>query len=72
MVNGYFPGLLHCSDNDGDDHDHSDNMDDDCNIADKKTQKRLDDVESCRKHLCFVKVVLDIAANGFAYLAFAS
>ena len=31
----------------------------------------LDDAESFQKHLCFFKVVPDIAANDFGYLAFA-
>ena len=39
---------------------------------DRMTRICLDDAENFQKHLCFFKVVLDIAANDFGYLAFAA
>ena len=37
---------------------------------DRMTRICLDDAENFQTHLCFFKVVLDIAANDFGYLAF--
>ena len=42
------------------------------NNEDRMTRICLDDAENFQKHLCFFKVVPDIAANDFGYLAFAA